>query len=144
MHVSFNLPGAYQARHPRERGCTQRRPCVVTRACRPESREIDITRIAFTHGYATFFVPLFSLVHLRIPFSPCGKAYTFFLIILGFGSLVRPAFHTHSLGKSPLVSKDSIRPRYKAIFHPSSVRRSLRFSRSQPFACCFSSRGHPS
>ncbi|KAI5242287.1 hypothetical protein E4T47_03300 [Aureobasidium subglaciale] len=58
-------------------------------------------------------------------FHSLRKAYTFF-IILGFGSLVRPAFHTHSLERSPLVSKDSIRPRYKAISRPSSVRRSLR------------------
>ena len=59
---------------PRERGCTHRE------GMRGDARvEIDIIRIAFAMGMPPFLFPLFSLVHLRIPCSPCGKAYTFFL-----------------------------------------------------------------
>lgn len=58
---------------PRERGCTHRE------GMRGDARvEIDITRIAFAMGMPPFLFLLFSLVHLRIPSSPCGKAYTFF------------------------------------------------------------------
>lgn len=101
VHVNFNLPGSYQARHPRERGLHPKKACVVTRVV--DRVEIDITRIAFAVGMPPFCSFIFSCSSSHT-FHSLRKAYTFF-IILGLGFLVRPAFHTHSLGKSPLVSK---------------------------------------
>lgn len=134
----FQSPWDLSSETPQGKGVHPEKGMRGDASCRQSRDRYNPYRLCY--GHARFFVPFFPLFIIIAYLSlPAQGVYIF------YNSWFRDQHSTHILlERVHLYQKDSIRPRYKAIFHPSSVRRSLRFSRSQPFACCFSSRGHPS